>query len=191
MNKRKPQPDAKERILKAADRLFYTQGYRKTGVNQLIEEAEVAKASFYSNFSSKKKLLKAYLKQRHTDWFRDLHKVIDEYDEPKARIFSLFEYLEQWIMETEYRGCAFININTEFPDDNGEISSIVQSHKQELRNIIDQLVNDLEQDGRTDEDLNLLSDTIYLIFEGAIIECQNYRKIWPVKRSLEAVKKLL
>jgi len=183
-------PNTKKRILEAADRLFYRQGYRNTGINQLIDEAEVAKASFYSNFSSKKKLLTSYLEQRHIDWFENLHQVTDKYDHPKEKIFALFEYLEIWITETNYRGCAFININTEFPDGTGEISLIVQEHKQKLRSLIRNLTLSLGKENRSDEELILLSDTIYLIFEGAIVECQNYRELWPVEQSLKAVKKL-
>jgi len=133
MTKTKQQSGAKDRILEAADRLFYEQGYHKTGVNQLIDEAQVAKASFYSHFSSKRKLLKAYLKQRHTHWFEDLHEVVNAYNDPEQKIVGLFEYREKWIKETDYRGCAFININTELPDDDGEITSIVQGHKQDAR----------------------------------------------------------
>src|SRR6056297_618484 len=183
-------PNTKKRILEAADRLFYRQGYRNTGINQLIDEAEVAKASFYSNFSSKKKLLTSYLEQRHIDWFENLYQVTDKYDHPKEKIFALFEYLEIWITETNYRGCAFININTEFPDGTGEISLIVQEHKQKLRSLIRNLTLSLGKENRSDEELILLSDTIYLIFEGAIVECQNYRELWPVEQSLKAVKKL-
>jgi len=182
--------NTKKRILETADRLFYRQGYINTGINQLIDEAEVAKASFYSNFSSKKKLLTSYLEQRHIDWFENLHQVTDKYDHPKEKIFALFEYLEIWITETNYRGCAFININTEFPDGTGEISLIVQEHKQKLRSLIRNLTLSLGKENRSDEELILLSDTIYLIFEGAIVECQNYRELWPVEQSLKAVKKL-
>lgn len=191
MTAKKAQLDAKERILKAADELFYTQGYRKTGVNQLIAEANVAKASFYSNFSSKKNLLKAYLNHRHKEWFGDLHQVVDAYDNAEEKIYGLFEFLELWVQRTDFRGCAFININTELPDDSGEISAIVQEHKKELRAIIDQFTSELDHENRSDQDVALLSDTIYLMFEGAIVESQNYRDIWPVKRSLEAVKQLL
>jgi len=183
--------NTKKRILEAADRLFYRQGYINTGINQLIDEAEVAKASFYSNFSSKKKLLTSYLEQRHIDWFENLHQVIDKYDHPKEKIFALFEYLEVWIKVTNYRGCAFININTEFPDDTDEISVIVQEHKQKLRSLIRNLTLSLDKKNRSEEEQLLLSDTIYLIFEGTIVECQNYRDLWPVERSLKAIKKIL
>jgi len=183
--------DARERILKTADDLFYRQGYQNTGVNQLIEEADVAKASFYSNFSSKKKLLIAYLKQRHADWFKQLYANLEKHTTPGDKIAGLFEFLEHWITKTNYRGCAFININSELPNDNGEIASIVRDHKNQLRELISDLVNELNRKESFREEESLLVDAIYLLFEGAITECQNYRKIWPVKRSLETVQMIL
>ena len=52
----------RDRILETASRLFYTQGYNNTGINQLIKAAKVAKASFYEYFPSKEDLLLEYLK---------------------------------------------------------------------------------------------------------------------------------
>ena len=135
--------------------------------------------------------MKEYLKQRHTDWFSNLHQVIGKYEDPKKKIFGLFEYLEQWIKKSNYRGCAFININTELPDDNCEISSIVQTHKQDLRDLIEELTKDIEQKDRSKEHTDLISDTIYIMFEGAIVESQNFRSIWPVKRSIKTVEHLI
>ena len=183
--------DAKSRILDTADRLFYQQGYQRTGVNQLIDEAGVAKASFYSNFSSKKNLLKAYLEKRHREWFKSLNNVLTNYNTPEEKVVGLFEFLDSWITETGYRGCTFININSEFPDDNDLISPIVQNHKEQLRELIKKLITDIYRDQKSQEEIELLSDTVYLLVEGAIVESQNYRNIWPVQRALKAVKQLL
>jgi len=54
----------RDRILQVASDLFYRQGYHATGINQIIREAAVAKASFYDHFSSKEALAVAYLEQR-------------------------------------------------------------------------------------------------------------------------------
>lgn len=174
-----------------ADILFYEQGYHKTGVNQLIKEADVAKASFYANFSSKKILLKEYLNKRHNDWFKDLHQIIDSYEDPREKIFGLFEFLENWIRKSNYRGCAFININSEIPDCRDEVSTIVQKHKQQLRDLIKELTNRLDTTNHSREQLDLLSDTIYLLVEAAIVESQNFNDIWPVHRALKSVKSLI
>ena len=71
------QADARSRIIEAADRLFYTQGYSSTGINQIIEEAGVAKASLYAHFPSKEALAVAYLERRHRAWFDELRGVVE------------------------------------------------------------------------------------------------------------------
>jgi AcrR family transcriptional regulator len=53
----------RERIMSVAADLFYKQGYRATGVNEVIEKSGVAKATFYSHFPSKDDLALAYLRQ--------------------------------------------------------------------------------------------------------------------------------
>lgn len=191
MKKHDSSLNVKERILNTADILFYEQGYHKTGVNQLIGEANVAKASFYAHFSSKKILLKEYLNKRHNDWFEGLHQTIDSYENPKNKILGLFEFLEQWIKETNYRGCAFINIKTELPDDKGEVTTIVQNHKQQLRQLIKELTGDLNTTDHDRENIDLVSDTIYLLLEAAIVESQNFNEIWPVKKARKSVVKLV
>ena len=60
--------DPRERLLRTAESLFQAQGYRATGINQLLEEAGVAKASFYHHFKSKEELLIAFLRRAHETW---------------------------------------------------------------------------------------------------------------------------
>ena len=55
---------SRERIIATANELFYRQGYHQTGINQIIEESGVAKATFYSNFKSKEELCVEYLRER-------------------------------------------------------------------------------------------------------------------------------
>ena len=60
----------KERILETAYKLFYAQGYNVTGINQILEESGVAKASLYQHFGSKEDLGIEYIKQVREDWFQ-------------------------------------------------------------------------------------------------------------------------
>jgi AcrR family transcriptional regulator len=58
---------SKERILETAYKLFYTQGYNVTGINQILDQAKVAKASLYQHFGSKEELRVAYIKKVRED----------------------------------------------------------------------------------------------------------------------------
>ncbi len=67
--KAQKQSDPRERILEAADRLFYAEGVRATGTEKIMSIAEVAKATFYRHFESKDDLVLAYLEQRDRSFF--------------------------------------------------------------------------------------------------------------------------
>src|SRR5437868_3755997 len=59
---------AREKLLEAAGRRFYTDGIAATGIDAITAEAAVAKMSLYNNFSSKDDLVVAYLDRRHAEW---------------------------------------------------------------------------------------------------------------------------
>jgi len=77
----------KERILETVSRLFYFNGYNQTGINQIIAEAEVAKASMCQHFRSKKDIAVAYLIARHSMWMGKLNEVEVIYD-PQQNVFT-------------------------------------------------------------------------------------------------------
>jgi hypothetical protein len=80
----------RDELLEIASRLFYEQGYHRTGVKQIIDEAGIAKGTFYSHFKSKEDLAVAWLKLRHTSW----NSMMDQYlaernsNDPAGLIFS-------------------------------------------------------------------------------------------------------
>jgi AcrR family transcriptional regulator len=182
--------DSSTRILDTASRLFYEQGYHATGINQIIAEAEVAKASFYHHFHSKEALCIAYLQKRHHDWFSWLKQTVDQFDTPQERLLGLFTFLEKWLPESRFRGCAFLNIAPEFPADDHEIRRIVETHKQSLWNYIKQLLEKLAL-GVDEADLDLRTDLIYLLFEGVISEGQVYQSTRLIKSAREATSRLI
>ena len=181
--------DLSARILETASRLFYEQGYHATGVNQIIAEAGVAKASFYHHFRSKEGLCVAYLHRRHQDWFSWLRRETERHEIAQERLLGLFAFLEQWLSDSNFRGCAFLNIASEFPSPGSEIRLLVAIHKRALQDYIRQLVDNLRIS--TDEDdLALRTDLIYLLFEGAISESQVYQSTQFINVAREAARRL-
>jgi AcrR family transcriptional regulator len=190
MNSRNSSGDTSTRILETASRLFYEQGYHVTGINQVIAEAGVAKASFYHHFSSKEELCIAYLDKRHQDWFSWLQQEVEQHEDDRERLLSLFTFLERWLPDSNFRGCAFLNIASEFPSPDSKIRLLVVNHKNALLSYIQQLVKNLNN-STEQYDIALLSDVIYLLFEGAINESQIYRSTHFIQAMREAVKQLI
>ena len=116
-------PTARERLLAAADQLFYEEGVHVVGIDRVIERAGVAKATLYSAFGSKDGLIKAYLAERHDIRRRRLTTAVARHTDPRDRLLAVFDALGEAFAEPTYRGCAFLNASAEA----GPESSIVQA----------------------------------------------------------------
>lgn len=178
MSKESIQP--RERILQTAYELFLRQGYNSTGINQIIEEADVAKASFYQHFKSKEDLCVGVLEKRHNYIEEQLQILSAQKRSPKMKILASFDLISLLNEKEDFRGCAFLNILSEIPADNTKVRSVIHAHKSNIRQSFKDLLQHAE-----------LADHIYLLYEGAFIESQLYRDQWPVNRARKIVNSLI
>ncbi len=109
----------RERLLAAADELFYGDGIHTVGIDRVIEKAGVAKASLYSAFGSKDALVRAYLESRQEAREARVMKKLATYDTPRARLLGVFDALHDYIGEARFRGCAFLRASAEGRTDRG------------------------------------------------------------------------
>jgi AcrR family transcriptional regulator len=106
-------PSARERLLDAADELFYDEGVRSVGIDRVIERAGVAKASLYSTFGSKEELVRAYLTRRYEARKSRLTHVVEAEITPRAKILAIFDSIGRMSDRPGFRGCAFVNASAE------------------------------------------------------------------------------
>ena len=105
---------ARERILETAFRLFYARGIRAVGVDTIIAESGVAKATFYKHFPAKDDLVVAYLDRVDEVWSGQLRAAAEAAGEdPAEQLVGLFDALSTACRRDGYRGCAFINAAAE------------------------------------------------------------------------------
>jgi AcrR family transcriptional regulator len=104
---------ARERLLAAADELFYEEGIHTVGIDRIIERAGVAKASLYNTFGSKDELVRAYLTGRYAARQERVTGFIARYDTPRDRLLGVFDALGTFTAEPGFRGCAFMNASAE------------------------------------------------------------------------------
>src|ERR1700761_9224628 len=97
-------PSARERLLAAADELFYEEGIHTVGIDRVIEQAGVAKASLYNTFGSKEALIRAYLESRHARIAHHITGYIARYDTPRERLLGVFEAQGSLFDVPRYRG---------------------------------------------------------------------------------------
>jgi AcrR family transcriptional regulator len=99
----------RDRLLAAANELFYEHGVHTVGIDTIIERAGVAKASLYSTFGSKDGLVRAYLEARHEARRARLTAEIERHEDPKDRLLAIFDVLATTVAQPGFRGCAFAN----------------------------------------------------------------------------------
>ena len=104
---------ARERLLAAANELFYNEGVHTVGIDRLIEQAGVAKASLYNTFGSKDELVRAYLETRHASVTQRIMQAVERYDTPRERLLAVFEGQGELFAQPDYHGCAFARASAE------------------------------------------------------------------------------
>ncbi len=145
-----------ERIMQAADRLFYRKGIRAVGVDAVAAEAGISKRSLYDTFPSKDALVAAYLRQR-------IQPLPVSDQPPAAQVLALFDQLHARFATGDFRGCPFVNAVTELAEDCETARDIAVDYKDERRHHITAL---LAQAGAADP--ATLAGQLALLFEGAI-----------------------
>src|SRR5580700_10542370 len=104
---------ARERLLAAADELFYQEGANLVGIDRVIERAGVAKASLYDCFGSKEELIRAYLQQRHEARQVRVQERLARCPTPREKILAVFDLMAEAVAQPDFRGCAFARASAE------------------------------------------------------------------------------
>jgi AcrR family transcriptional regulator len=115
---------ARDRLLDAADRLFYAEGVHTVGIDRLIDEAGVAKGSLFYNFSGKDELVAAYLAGRDQRRRERIARHQEGRVDPVDRLLAVFDALQEAVSSPDYNGCAFANANAEAPPGSVEAEAL-------------------------------------------------------------------
>ena len=132
---------ARDRLLAAADELFYAEGIHSVGIDRVIEHAGVAKASLYSTFGSKEALIGAYLDARSERLQQRLNTAVESQQEPREKILSIFDAQEELARRRDFRGCAFVAASAEAPA-GGLVEQATRKYRTYLRSLFTTLATD-------------------------------------------------
>ncbi len=133
---------ARERLLTAADELFYAEGVHTVGIDRVIEHAGVAKASLYNTFGSKENLVQAYLERRHQATVSALQRAVERHRDPRARLLAVFDAQAEVFAQPGFRGCAFNTAAAEAPE-GGLIQQAADQYRADIRNLLTGLARDV------------------------------------------------
>jgi len=132
---------AKDRLLAAADELFYAEGVHVVGIDRIVERAGVAKASLYSTFGSKEELVRAYLENHFHSRQKSVARILAANRTPRERLMGVFAEFEKALAGSEFRGCRFIMASAEArPGDASE--GVAEEYRAWLRSLFTNLAKE-------------------------------------------------
>ncbi|WP_240805538.1 TetR/AcrR family transcriptional regulator [Streptomyces sp. A1547] len=152
----------RERLVRAASRLFYYEGVRAIGVERLIAEAGVTKATFYRHFAAKDDLVVAYLLTKDA-YYKDVAEPLAAGHPPAEAIDLIFDAIAEHARERGFRGSPFMNAAAEYPDATHPVRGLVATHRHWIRTLFQDL---LAQLGHTDP--ASAAGALLMLYDGAM-----------------------
>jgi AcrR family transcriptional regulator len=182
--------EIKNHIVKTASDLFYNKGYNLTGINEIISEAGIAKATLYNHFKSKEDICVSYLNYKNDTFLIMIKEFISSKEKGKPRVIAILEFLQLFYNDSNFNGCWCINTISELPKENVKIRTEIQNQKNELLDLIKDTISDNLTE-KTEEETISLSKQMYLLYESAVAESHLHQNDWPIKSALTLSKKII
>jgi AcrR family transcriptional regulator len=152
-------PDGiRERIIDAADELFYARGFQSVGMDRVRAAAGVSLKRLYAEFPGKEQLIVAVLGLRHDAWEHGIRAAVDAAHDPRARLLAMYDFLERWFGDASFRGCGFINAFGELGATSEEVARVARRHKESFQRYVESLAADAGADSELAAQLALLAE---------------------------------
>ncbi|WP_420603689.1 TetR/AcrR family transcriptional regulator [Flagellimonas sp.] len=172
----------REKIITTAGKLFYSNGYNSTGINEIIAKADIAKATLYSHFKSKEDICIAYLKQRNDDFLESLKSYVSRRKKGKNQLLAIFDLLQDMYREEDFHGCWGLKTLGELSPKQKKLLTEIQRQKKELLLYLGEVVNDNILNISKAE-TEKISGGLYLLYDSAITESHLFKNDWPIYMS--------
>jgi AcrR family transcriptional regulator len=184
---------AREKILDAATSLFFEQGYQGTTIDDVIAHSGVSRPTLYTHFSTKEDLGVAYLQLRRHQDLNVIKNAIRQEKTPEGRFLAIISHVGETLVESNYRGCGFLNVIAELHEENNPLVKEARHYIENLHEIIRDVVVELKASRKKYKDLDIdrVTDVYHLLVAGAITCSQECQDRWPVDRAIEVIKGLI
>ena len=160
-----PGPDSpRKRILDAADRLFYSEGFNGVGMDRLVREARVTRTTMYRQFRSKSDLVEAYLRRRAERERAAFIALTESVDDPRDAVRLIGTTLVDHDLADIWRGCPFINAAAECSPTDHVVRRIAGEHRRWVTAMIARLLADA---GHPDADAT--ARVLMMLRTGAVV----------------------
>lgn len=177
----------RDRLVEVAATLFYRHGLTNVGINQITDEANVARMTLYNNFVNKEALILDVLELQSRRRQEQILSAIKKHKTSRGKLKAFFQVAEHLAEEPDFRGCAFINAALQMSDPDSAIHGVVLAHKAWIRSMI---LKDILADVAL-PNAPMRAQTMLALWDGAIVESYIQRSKEPVRASLWAALALL
>lgn len=177
-------PELEIRVLDAAETLLYGRGLQTVGMDEIRTASGVSLKRLYQLFPSKGCLVEAYLRRRDERWRASLAAHVDARPPGEDRILAVFDWLESWFGEPDFRGCAFVNSFGELGATSESVAAAARDHVAALGRYLAGLVAAEGFPAR-------VADPLMLLVEGAITTAAISGSSGPAAQAREAARVLL
>ena len=175
---------ARARLLDAAGDLFYARGIQAVGMDAIRDASGVPLKRLYQLFPAKEQLVEAYLERRDHIWRGRLADYVERRPDPQQRILAVFDWLQAWFSEPDYRGCAWINGYGELGPTSPAVAAQTRWHKEAFRAYLRELVAAAALP-------EPVADSLYLLAEGAMVTAAIFTTAEPASQARSAAEQLL
>ncbi len=182
--------EVRQKIIETSSSLFYKNGYNSTGINEIISESEIAKATLYNHFKSKEDICLAYLQFKNSKFLKDIEDYCKSKSKGKKQVLALFDFLQLFFKDKDFNGCWCINTVSEIPKEDVRIRSEIQTQKKQFIDLISDLVSSNLKEIKAKE-VRTLARQIYLLYESAVAESHLHQANWPIKESKNLCLKII
>jgi AcrR family transcriptional regulator len=178
---------AADRIKRTARELFYRDGIRAVGVDEIVTKAGVTKPSLYRSFPSKDELAAAYLRDYDGEfWARFDAAVAAHPGDPRTQLRAFLTPLAGRATKHGYRGCGLTNAAVEYPEPGHPARLVAEAHKRELRRRLAAMAAAM---GAADPET--LGDGLLLLIEGAYVSGQLFGQGGPARAVATVADRLI
>ncbi len=178
-------PSAARRIRRTAAELFYRDGIRAVGVEQIVACAGATKPSLYRAFSSKDALAVDYLRDYEARFWQRFDAAVAAHPgAPRAQLAAFLGPLAERAARSGYRGCGLTNAAVEYPEPGHPARQVSEANKRELRHRLRGMATAMGAP-------EALGDGLLLLIEGAYVSGQLFGEGGPAVAVAEAADRLI
>jgi len=179
--------ETKNKIINTASKLFYNKGYNLIGINEIIKESGIAKATLYIHFKTKEDLLLAYLDKMDKEFMSSMQDFVNKKAKGDARLKAVLEFLYPFFEQDNFNGCWCIRSLAEVPRDNESVRNKIKQNKIRLLSYLKLLVIENKPELNNNAQI-CLANHLYLLYESAVTESHLHNDSWPIDEAIQLLK---